>query len=38
MNHLKICTLLSFLKQLKNTGPPMSSSACVLVKNFASPK
>ena len=30
MNHLKICTLLSFLKQLKNTGPPMSSSACVL--------
>ena len=30
MNRLKVCTLLSFMEQLKNTGPPLSSSACVL--------
>ena len=28
MNHLKVCTL-SFMEQLKNTGPPISSTACV---------
>ena len=30
MNCLKVCTLLSFMEQLQNTGPPLSSSACVL--------
>ena len=29
MNRLKVCTLLSFMEQLKNTGPPMSSRACL---------
>ena len=28
MNRLKVCTLLSFMEQLKNTGPPIST-ACV---------